>query len=182
MLITPNSALFLDRDGVLNTELPNDYVKTWAEFKFYDTTLEALAILTKIFNKIFIVTNQKGIAKQLMTHYDLTSIHTHMLTHIQLAGGRIDGIYYAPAMSQKDYSRKPNTGMALQAKIAHPTIQLNQSYMVGNNMSDMHFGYNAGMHTIFLSTTNAPVIMPHMLIQYQYPNLLSMAQYMQALG
>ena len=51
--------LFLDRDGVINFERNNDYVKAWAEFKFYDESILALPLLAHKFSTIVITTNQK---------------------------------------------------------------------------------------------------------------------------
>jgi D-glycero-D-manno-heptose 1,7-bisphosphate phosphatase len=53
-------SLFLDRDGVINEKLENDYVKNWDEFKFKDGPLEAIASLKQIFGWFFVVTNQRG--------------------------------------------------------------------------------------------------------------------------
>jgi D-glycero-D-manno-heptose 1,7-bisphosphate phosphatase len=179
MIINKNTTLFLDRDGILNEELPMDYVKTWEEFVIYPYTLEALQLLSKIFNKIFIVTNQKGIGKKIMSVDDLNLIHFKMLQLINNAGGRIDKIYYCDALENDHPCRKPNPGMALQAKSDFPDIDLQNAFMVGNNISDMLFGKNAGMQTIFVTTTNPPYTLPHNSIDFQFSNLLQTAQYMQ---
>jgi D-glycero-alpha-D-manno-heptose 1-phosphate guanylyltransferase len=181
IFLTKTTTLFLDRDGVLNEELPMDYVKKWEEFIFYRYTLGALAILSQIFNKIFIVTNQKGVGKQLMTQLDLDIIHQTMLEQIQTSGGRIDKIYYCTALENEHPCRKPNAGMALEAKKDFPQIDLHNSIMVGNNMSDMQFGKNAGMQTILVTTTNKPYNLPNPYIDMQATNLLELAQYMQEL-
>jgi histidinol-phosphate phosphatase family protein len=181
MIINSNTTLFLDRDGVLNEELPMDYVKKWEEFVFYPYTLEALKILSSIFNKIFIVTNQKGVGRQLMTEEDLHTIHKKMLSIITDSGGRVDKIYYCTALSNDAPCRKPNAGMAFKAKEDFPIIDLTNSVMVGNNMSDIQFGKNAGMQTILVNTTKPPYIMPNNWIDVQLPNLLEVAQYMQRL-
>ncbi len=179
MIINNCTTLFLDRDGVINEERPNDYVKNWDEFILYPYTLEALTILAKIFNKIFIVTNQKGIGKKLMTFDDLNLIHNKMLEVINNANGRIDHIYFCDAVENDHPCRKPNAGMAFQAKLDYPEIDLTNSIMVGNNISDMQFGKNAGMKTIFVTTTNLPFTLPHNAIDVQLENLLQVAQYMQ---
>lgn len=69
--------LFLDRDGVINEEKKEDYIRNWAEFKFYPESLLALPLLAQKFSRIIITTNQKGIGKGLMTGLDLTDIHAH---------------------------------------------------------------------------------------------------------
>jgi histidinol-phosphate phosphatase family protein len=181
MIINKNTALFLDRDGVLNEEIPMDYVKTWDQLILYPYTLEALRQLATIFNKIFIVTNQKGVGKKLMDELDLINIHFKLVEQVEKTGGRIDKIYYCTALSNNDPCRKPNAGMAFKAKQDFPEIDLTQSFMVGNNISDMEFAKNAGLKSIFVTTTNPPVELPHPGIDLQFANLLEVAQYMQQL-
>jgi len=55
--------LFLDRDGVINHKRVNDYVKNWSEFSFIKGSLEAIYLLSQIFGKIIIVTNQRGVGR-----------------------------------------------------------------------------------------------------------------------
>ena len=142
--------LFLDRDGVINKELRDDYVTRWEDFIFEEDALTALAKLSSLFGRIFIVTNQRGIGINKMTVEDLHSIHQRMLIEIQNAGGRIDAIYFAPAADRSDIRRKPNPTMAMEANRDFPEVNLSKSVIVGNSISDMEFGRNAGMKTIFI--------------------------------
>jgi len=73
-------------------------------------------------------------------------------------------------------NRKPQTGMAFQAKEKFPSIDLKRSIMVGNRMSDMEFGRNAGMHTVYIATTHPEARFPDTKIDYRYDNLLQFAQ------
>ena len=174
--IQPNWTLFLDRDGVINVEKNEDYIRNWNEFQFYEESLIALPILATKFKTIVIVTNQKGIGKGLMTHEDLSSIHHHMLAQISAVGGRIDHIYYCPDLENESPNRKPQPGMAFQAKAQFPTIEFKEAIMVGNRPSDMYFGKNAGMHTVFLATTHPDTPFPDTNIDYRFDNLLAFAQ------
>jgi D-glycero-D-manno-heptose 1,7-bisphosphate phosphatase len=173
--IDASFTLFIDRDGVLNHEKPEDYVRHWNEFQFYDTTLEALAILAPLFKKIILVTNQKGVGKGLMQLNELENIHNNMLSAIQKAGGKIDQIFFCTDLDNDSYNRKPNPGMAFQATQMFPEIDLSKSIMVGNRVSDMGFGRNAGMKTIFLSTTHPETDYPLPLIDLRFENLLAFA-------
>jgi histidinol-phosphate phosphatase family protein len=164
-------SLFLDRDGVINEELQGTYVTNWEEFKFYEGSIEAIASLSNIFGKIIIVTNQRGVGRGIMLPDDLKTIHNNMQESIEQSGGRIDKIYACTAILNDDLNRKPNTGMALQAKEDFETIDFRKSVMVGNNLSDMLFGKRVSMHTIFLCTTNEPVSLPHDIIDEQYDSL-----------
>ena len=144
--------LFLDRDGVINKKLENDYVKHSTEFEFIDGVLPALATLNHIFGTIVIVTNQQCVGKGIITVDDLDLIHKNMLYEISYLKGRIDKVYFAPYLASENHAhRKPNTGMALQAKQDFSQIDFNKSIIVGDSMSDMQFGKNVGMKTVFIS-------------------------------
>jgi histidinol-phosphate phosphatase family protein len=169
-------SLFLDRDGVINREKKKSYIFHYGEFAFYEGAKEALRILAAIFTRIVVVTNQRGIGKGLMTAGDLHSIHKLMTDEIIAAGGRIDNIYYADSLSADHPDRKPNPGMARLAQKDFPDIDLSRSVMVGNNISDMEFGRNAGMFTIFLTTTGPAPSLPHPSIDLVFPSLYELAK------
>jgi len=167
------NALFLDRDGVLNVLRPNDYVKTPEELEILPGVVEAMALCRKQFGHIFIVTNQQGIGKGLMSEEDLTAIHAKL----QGAIGPVDRIYHCPELeSAHSFRRKPNIGMALQARRDYPEIRLKDCVMVGDSRTDMLFGRRAGMKTVLVGN-NATVAtdQPH-LVDFRYASLLDFAQ------
>jgi histidinol-phosphate phosphatase family protein len=174
--ITEDWTLFLDRDGVINHEKKEDYIRNWSEFNFYTESLEALPILAQKFSRIIITTNQKGIGKGWMTDADLALIHENMTNQIIELGGRIDAIFYCSDLDNASINRKPQPGMAFQAKDAFPLIDFSKSMMVGNRMSDMEFGRNAGIHTVYLATTHPEAPFPDTKIDYRYDNLFQFAQ------
>ena len=174
--ITEDWTLFLDRDGVINHEKKEDYIRNWSEFKFYTESLAALPLLAQIFSRIIIVTNQKGIGKGWMTDADLALIHENMTQQIVELGGRIDAIFYCSDLDNASINRKPQPGMAFQAKEKFPSIDFKKSIMVGNRMSDMEFGRNAGMHTVYLATTNPEAPFPDTKIDDRYDHLLQFTQ------
>ncbi len=163
--------LFLDRDGVLNEEKKDSYVFNRKELHLFDYVPKSIAQLSNIFNKLILVTNQKGIGKGLMTVDDLSDIHSYLQENIAKEGGKIDAIYFAPDLDSNSPNRKPNAGMALQAKKDFPDIDFSKSIMVGNRMSDMEFGRNAGMHTIFVATTHPETPFPDERIDFRFDNL-----------
>ena len=174
--INTNWTLFLDRDGVINEEKKEDYIRNWDEFKFYPESLLAMPILAQKFNRIIITTNQKGIGKGLMTTVDLSDIHDKMTSEILVAGGRIDEIFYCPDLDNLSPNRKPQPGMALQAKAKYPSIDFSKSIMVGNRMSDMEFGRNAGMYTVYLATTHPEAPFPDIKIDDRFDHLFQFAK------
>jgi histidinol-phosphate phosphatase family protein len=110
--------------------------------------LDALRILSGKFSHIFIVTNQRGVGKGLMTDADLLSIHEKMLARIAEAGGRIDRIYCCTAVSDEDPMRKPNPGMFHQIIKDHPDVRPESTVMIGDADSDMKFAANCHIRGI----------------------------------
>ncbi|MCL2682054.1 MAG: HAD family hydrolase [Bacteroidales bacterium] len=169
--------LFLDRDGVINRRLIDDYVKTPDEFVFEDGALEAIAKLSKCFERIVVVTNQQGIGKKLMTEQTLHEIHEYMKNQVEKAGGRIDAIYFCPDLKHsKSIFRKPNVGMGLLAKRQFSNIRFKQSVMVGDSISDMKFGKKLGMKTIFISNDKLLVASYSKLIDQNFNSLSEYAK------
>lgn len=174
--INKSWTLFLDRDGVLNKRLENDYVKRWTEFEFLDGVLDALAYFNKVFGRILVVTNQQGIGKRLYTVEDLELIHGNMLYEIRFHGGRIDKVYFSPFLDAQNHpSRKPGTGMALQAKEDFPEVDFQKSLMIGDSKSDMQFGKSLGMKTIYIS--QVPEEDPQ--IDFHFQSLAAVAEFLQ---
>lgn len=144
--------LFLDRDGVINLHYPNDYVKKWDEFYFLEGVLDAMKELSTVFKRVIVVTNQQGVGKGLMSKDDLTFIHDEMLKEVRKYGGRIHAIYAATDLVADDVKqmRKPGGGMAKQAKKDFPEIDFSKSIMVGDSATDIQFGKQVGMCTVFI--------------------------------
>ena len=173
--VDKNWTLFLDRDGVINEEKRGSYVLHRGEFIFYENVHQALKILADVFGIIVMVTNQKGVGKGLMTLADLKDVHLYMQEGITAAGGRIDKIFFCTDLDDNSPNRKPNHGMALQAKELYPQIDFTKTLMVGNKLSDMQFGRNAGMFTVYIATTNPETAFPHELIDARFETLYHFA-------
>lgn len=167
--------LFLDRDGVINHEKHNDYIHQWEEFNFYEGVKEAIAVFAGIFNRIIVVTNQKGIGKGVTRLADVERIHNNMIAEIEKAAGRIDAVYFCPDLEDTSPNRKPNPGMGLQAAKDYPDVDLTRAIMIGNTISDMQFGRNLGIHTIFLPSTRPDVDLSDPQIDAVYGSLSAFA-------
>ena len=141
--------LFLDRDGVINVKLDGKYVKNTDEFEFIIGAETAISKLSKMFNRILIITNQQGIAKGIMSDKDLGFLHDYMLLELKANGGVIDKIYYCPHLAVVNCNcRKPNTGMIKQAIIDFPEIVLKYSYLIGDSDTDILAGNDMGLITV----------------------------------
>ncbi len=143
--------LFLDRDGVINEREEGGYITKIDDFSFIPGTIKAIEKLSNIFGRIVVVSNQAGIGKGLMTEKQLLLVHKHMLKTIDLLDGRIDKIYYCPDKPDaQSPNRKPETGMAMQAKADFPEIDFSRSVIVGDSISDMEFGARLGMVKVLI--------------------------------
>jgi len=141
--------LFLDRDGVINRKIDHDYVRNVGLFEWLPGAVSALVQFAALFGRIIIVTNQRGVGRGLMTTRDLEEIHTHLKQTIHAAGGRIDAIYYCTDTEDAGSThRKPQTGMALDARRDFPEINFKRSVIAGDSTGDILFGRNLEMFTI----------------------------------
>ncbi|MEE2953714.1 MAG: HAD family hydrolase [Bacteroidota bacterium] len=141
--------LFLDRDGVINTKLESKYIESFSQFEFIHNSLNAIKILSAVFKRIIVVTNQQGIGKGTMSETDLNKLHQNMIIEINLNGGKIDKIYYCPHLvSDNCQCRKPKTGMLSEALKDFPDIKIENSYLVGDSITDIKAGEVFGLKTI----------------------------------
>ena len=152
VLFEQDEYLFLDRDGVLNKHLLGDYVRNWNMWEWRPGILERMAEWSKQYKRIFLISNQQGVGKGLMSEADLADVHQHMLADIEAAGGRLDGIYTCTELeSAHSPNRKPNIGMALQAQRDFPEVDFHRSVMIGDSLTDMQFAAKAQMRALYVS-------------------------------
>lgn len=172
-------SLFLDRDGVINVRKLDAYVLKPDDFIFCEEAENSISRLSQLFGPVVVVTNQQGIGKGLMSEDDLQAIHTKMVSGIEAAGGRIDKIYYCPELKEAhSFFRKPAPGMALKAKKDFPVIQFKKSVMVGDTISDMRFGKQLKMLTVFIGDEKELISKNHKLIDYAFSGLKEFADFL----
>lgn len=145
---------FLDRDGVIN-EFPGNgnYVTRVKDFHFIPGSLEAIRLLTEAGFTIFVVSNQAGVGKGIFTEKKLDQITNKMLREVKKAGGNIKRVYYSTARSDAGCEdRKPNIGSIRKAvKLLKKDMRIaKNAYFVGDTVTDMATGRNAGCTTIFV--------------------------------
>ena len=148
-----HAALFLDRDGTINHD--PGYIRNPDDIILYPGVVEGIRQLKNKFRmKMIVISNQSGIARGMMTHEDVRSINNRINEILLDSGTSIDGFYYCPY--HPDYSekhlttcRKPSPELVFLAAKEHD-IDLSKSYFVGDKISDVDCGINAGVKTIFL--------------------------------
>ena len=153
MIFDKNWTLFLDRDGVINKRNFDGYITNASDFEFLPLALNAFRILSDVFGKIVVVTNQQGVGKGLMSQDDLNAIHQFMVQKIEENEGRIDAVFSATNLKKAEVdNRKPNVNMALMAKDEFQEIDFEKSVMIGDTDSDILFGKNVGMKTVLIKS------------------------------
>lgn len=157
MNFSPSKAVFLDRDGVVNQKAPEgEYISKWEEIEFLPGAAEAVATLNRAGYKVFVVTNQRGVATRKVKTTDLLEIHQRILREFSQRGAVITQIYYCPHDLPANCScRKPQPGMLQRAAREHH-LDLTASWMVGDSITDVKAGENAGCHTILLTPGPSP--------------------------
>lgn len=150
-MVKSYSLVLLDRDGVINKN-PEAYayVTNWNDFKFLENSKKAISLLSKKF-KIAIISNQQGIAKNLMTQNDLEKIHRKMQIEIKKLGGKINKIYVCPHKRDTCNYRKPNPGMVLEA-LKDFNTKKDSALFLGDSFSDFETAKNAGIDFIYIKS------------------------------
>lgn len=144
--------IFLDRDGVLNVE--RGYVHRIEDFEFVARAPEAIARLNKAGWTVVVITNQSGIGRGLYTEADYKKLTAHIQNSLAQFGGHLDAVYHCPHTPDwnSPYGcscRKPLPGLIFQAK-EQLRLDLCDSVLVGDKISDIEAGRAAGISTCFL--------------------------------
>jgi D-glycero-D-manno-heptose 1,7-bisphosphate phosphatase len=145
------SAVFLDRDGVLNEKMPGgSYVASWGDFHPLPGAAEAIGWLNRAGLRVVVVSNQRGIALGLYTRADVEAIHSALQGVLKAHGAHVDGFYLCPHDVGECNCRKPLAGLFEQAAADFPAITAANSAMIGDSLSDMEFGRRLGMLTVLI--------------------------------
>ena len=143
-------AIFLDRDGVIIENNP-DYVRSWSDVKIIPGVIQALSQPRE--HKVVVVTNQSAVGRGLMTFDRADEINKQLVEEIRKRRGQIDAMYMCPHTPEAQCPcRKPNPGMLLQAA-RELSLDLSQSWMIGDAWSDLLAGQAAGVRKVALVKT-----------------------------
>lgn len=156
----PRKAIFLDRDGTINENM--DIHPSVKNFNLLPGVAEAIRKINETHYLAVVVTNQPMIAKGFLTFQELENIHKKMETLLGNERAYLDRIYFCPHHPEKGFAgelpelkvdcdcRKPKPGMLLQAA-RDLNIDLTNSWMIGDNLSDIEAGRRAGCNSILLN-------------------------------
>jgi len=153
-----NRAVFLDRDGVITQEPPY-YAHKLSQLELLPKSADAIRLLNENGFLVVVACNQAGIARGYYQEEDAILFNQAMKDNLAREGARIDAVYYCPHHPQAKIERyrmncncrKPEPGMLIRAG-KELDLDLKQSFMVGDKLSDMETGKRAGCKTIMVKT------------------------------
>lgn len=164
--------IFFDRDGTINAEV--DFLSDPDELRLIPGAAEGIRKANRLGIKVFVITNQSGIARGLLSEKDLERVHKKLEELLSQLGARIDAIYYCPhhpEFGKPPFNiscdcRKPKTGM-LTAAAREFGIDLSKSFVVGDRFVDVKAGENAGCKTVLVLTGYGVAEKPECLAKAQ---------------
>ena len=160
------SAVFLDRDGVINVD--HGYVSTWDQFEFLPGVPEALRKLQDAGYLLIVVSNQSGIGRGYYSEADVVSLNQAIAQHLEsTVGVTLSDFYHCPhhpteaegEFRRQCDCRKPAPGMIQRAVLDHG-IDVKTSLLVGDKDSDIEAGRAAGVAALFKVVGSSQTAMP----------------------
>jgi D-glycero-D-manno-heptose 1,7-bisphosphate phosphatase len=153
----PDIAVFLDRDGTVNVE--ENYISSPDQLLLIPRTGSAIRELNDLGIKVFIITNQSGVARGYFSEDTVHNVHEALRALLKKEDAFVDDFFYCPHLpgaEDKRYNivcdcRKPKPGMLFQAQKKY-AIDLRRSFVVGDRCIDIAAGKAAGAGTVMVST------------------------------
>lgn len=150
-------AIFLDRDGVIIEEV--NYLSHPDQVKLIPGAAKAINTLNSLKIPVIIVSNQAGVAKGFFPITQIPLVHERLNQLLARENAHVDAIYYCPHHSEgsvPEYSfqckcRKPKPGMLLEAE-EKLNLNLTQSWLIGDNITDMEAAASVGCNSILVRT------------------------------
>jgi len=152
-MIPKNKAIFLDRDGVLNKDR-SDYVKNIDELEIFPFIGKCIKQINENGFLVIVITNQSAIGRKLITDNDVENIHKFIQQYLKEHNAKIDAFYYCPHHPTDNCDcRKPEPGLLIKASRDF-SIDLKNSWMIGDHDRDVESGLNAGCKSIKVTSEN----------------------------
>lgn len=140
-------AVFVDRDGTLIEEA--NYLSRPEDLRIFPFTLEAVRLLKNKGFLIIVITNQSGIGRRMFDEAAMHRIHQKIQADLE---EKLDAFYFCPHLPDEGCAcRKPNQGM-IDAACLDFTIDLENSWVIGDKAIDVKTGFSAGMKTALVLT------------------------------
>lgn len=153
-----NRAIFLDRDGTINVE--KHYLHKIEDFEYIDGAIKAMRILQQGEFKLFIISNQSGVARGYYSEEDVRILNEWLISDLQNYGVHIEKIYYCPHLPNAPIEkyrvdcdcRKPKLGLFFRA-VEKFDIDLQNSYAIGDKLRDCEICLKTECRGFLINTT-----------------------------
>jgi D-glycero-D-manno-heptose 1,7-bisphosphate phosphatase len=173
-------SVLLDRDGTLIVDMI--YLNDPEKIHYLPGVFEALRLLRDSGFVFCVATNQSGVARGIVDVRNLEEIHRRIRDQFSREGVDFLTFHSAPYMTDNDHiMRKPNPGMLLEAAQWH-NLDLSQSWMIGDRMTDVEAGHRCGCRSVLLGTSDNPETSPFRPPEVHVANLLDAAHEIIARG
>lgn len=140
--------IFFDRDGIVNRHPNNRWISSWADFRWMPGFMESLRLALQKGYVAAVVTNQQGIGKGVHSAAEIEALHAQLMAQLRRWDLPILGVYTCPHIAAAACAcRKPEPGLLLEAARAHD-LDLEASWMVGDQERDILAGHAAGCRTV----------------------------------
>jgi D-glycero-D-manno-heptose 1,7-bisphosphate phosphatase len=150
-------AVFVDRDGTLNRKAPEgQYMRIPEDVVLLDGVGPALSKLNRAGIPVYIVTNQRGVARGLMSRDDVRAVNARLTDLLAASAAWVDGIYICPHGEGECDCRKPQPGLFLRCAADHPDLRLSHCVTIGDVESDITAGLAAGTRTVLIADVSTP--------------------------
>lgn len=145
--------MLLDRDGTINVPAaPGEYVTSPAQLRLLPGVGKAIRRFNDAGLAVVVVTNQRAVARRLMTQDDLDQVHGRMHELLARHDAKVDRIHACTHEIGQCGCRKPQPGLILDALRADPNVDPQRTVMVGDQVTDVQAGLSAGVDTVLLGT------------------------------
>jgi D-glycero-D-manno-heptose 1,7-bisphosphate phosphatase len=164
--------VFVDRDGTLNQSAAEGaYVTSPEDLALIEGVGPAIRQLNEAGISVYVVTNQRGVARGVMSIDDVRGVNARLTTLLGTFGASLDGIYVCPHEIDACDCRKPKPGLLRRCAADHPQLDLARAVMVGDAESDIAAGLAAGTQAIRIDESSTRTA-----AQYRVPDFAAAVQ------
>jgi len=150
-------AVFVDRDGTLNEKAPEGaYITSPTKLVLIDGVGSGISRLNEAGIPVYVVTNQRGVARSIMTEDDVVAVNEQLTILLKEFGAFVDGVYVCPHEIGVCECRKPMPGLLVRCAADHPPLRLSHSVMIGDTETDITAGNVVGTQTILVGIISTP--------------------------
>jgi D-glycero-D-manno-heptose 1,7-bisphosphate phosphatase len=151
------ATVFLDRDGTINVKAPEGaYVTRPADVVLLPGAADAVRLLNDAGVEVVVVTNQRGIARGVMSEADYDAVTDALADQLAEQGASWRAVYHCPHEKGICACRKPATGLIDRARAELPGLDLAGAVLVGDGDSDVESGRRAGLRSVLLADPSGP--------------------------